>query len=192
MGLSFWTTWAFSPGAALSPKPRLASFLSIRSSHAAAALRPPSPLPPLLAVAWNGPYFCGRVALLQNLPMLVQHGFNDLFLEFRCVFFVWHPLWHNEAPHLLSSLSYCLTYVVLFSRAGVLSKDASENDADNISYATSTKMPGEICDISDIDKEMLQEYNVNVNIDKVGSRYQRFYQNCTITGGHYCTHLLKR
>ncbi|MGO5096349.1 hypothetical protein ACTQ34_11065, partial [Agathobaculum sp. LCP25S3_E8] len=35
-------------------------------------------------------------------------------LEFWCVAFVWYSFWHNKAPHLLSSISYCLTNGVQF------------------------------------------------------------------------------
>ena len=39
--------------------------------------------------------------------------YNPL-LKLRCVALVWYSFCHNKAPHLLSSISYCLTNGVLF------------------------------------------------------------------------------
>ena len=40
---------------------------------------------------------------------------HNLLLELRCVSFVFSSSWHNKTPHLLSSISYCLTNGVQFS-----------------------------------------------------------------------------
>ena len=48
------------------------------------------------------------------------HSFYHQLLEFWCVAFVWYLFWHNKAPHLLDSISYCL-------KMGYSSK-SSEND----------------------------------------------------------------
>ena len=39
--------------------------------------------------------------------------YNPL-LKLRCVALVWYSFCHNKAPHLLSSISYCLTNGVQF------------------------------------------------------------------------------
>ena len=38
----------------------------------------------------------------------------NLLLEFRRIPLVWYSFWHNKTPHLLFSISYCLTNGVLF------------------------------------------------------------------------------
>ena len=43
-----------------------------------------------------------------------HHGFHDQLLKFWRVSFVWFSSWHNKSPHLLDSISYCLTNGVLF------------------------------------------------------------------------------
>ena len=45
---------------------------------------------------------------------ILYDGLNHSFLEFRCITFVWYPFWHSKAPHLLVSISYCLTNGVQF------------------------------------------------------------------------------
>ncbi|MBQ7113935.1 MAG: hypothetical protein IJO10_06820, partial [Clostridia bacterium] len=47
--------------------------------------------------------------------LFLLHGFYYQLLEFRRIFFVWYSSWHNKTPHLLVSISYCLTYGVLFN-----------------------------------------------------------------------------
>ena len=42
--------------------------------------------------------------------------YNPL-LKLRCVALVWYSFCHNKAPHLLSSISYCLTNGVQFTAA---------------------------------------------------------------------------
>ena len=43
-----------------------------------------------------------------------HHGFHDQLLKFWRVSFVWFSSWHNKSPHLLDSISYCLTNGVQF------------------------------------------------------------------------------
>ena len=47
--------------------------------------------------------------------LLLLHGFHDQLLEFRRVSFVRYSFWHRKTPHLLDSISYCLTNGVLFT-----------------------------------------------------------------------------
>ena len=47
--------------------------------------------------------------------MFFFHGFYNHFLEFRRISFVWYSFWHSKTPHLLDSISYCLTCGVLFN-----------------------------------------------------------------------------
>ena len=46
--------------------------------------------------------------------MFFFHGFYNHFLELRRISFVWYSFWHSKTPHLLDSISYCLTNGVLF------------------------------------------------------------------------------
>ena len=50
-----------------------------------------------------------------DTQMFLFHGFYNHFLEFRRISFVWYSFWHNKSPHLLDSISYCLTNGVLFN-----------------------------------------------------------------------------
>ena len=46
--------------------------------------------------------------------MFFFHGFYNHSLELRRISFVWYSFWHSKTPHLLDSISYCLTSGVLF------------------------------------------------------------------------------
>ena len=48
---------------------------------------------------------------------LFFHGFYNHSLEFRRISFVWYSFWHSKTPHLLDSISYCLTNGVQFISA---------------------------------------------------------------------------
>ena len=50
---------------------------------------------------------------------LFLHGFNYQFFEFWRISFVWYSFWHSKTPHLLDSISYCLTNGVQFNIRGV-------------------------------------------------------------------------
>ena len=52
---------------------------------------------------------------------LFLHGFNHQFFEFWRISFVCYSFWHSKTPHLLDSISYCLTNGVQFSFAPRLS-----------------------------------------------------------------------
>lgn len=62
-----------------------------------------------------------------------QHCFYHQLLEFWCVFLVWHSFWHNKTPHLLGSISYCLTCGVQFRSNGSFSNL-------QISYSVRTRL----------------------------------------------------
>ena len=47
--------------------------------------------------------------------VILYDSLNYLLLEFWCISFVWNSFWHNNAPHLFSSIPYCLTYGVQFT-----------------------------------------------------------------------------
>ena len=47
--------------------------------------------------------------------MFFFHGFYNHSLELRRISFVWYSFWHSKTPHLLDSISYCLTSGVLFN-----------------------------------------------------------------------------
>ena len=47
--------------------------------------------------------------------LLLLHGFYNHSLEFWRISFVWYSFWHRKTPHLLDSISYCLTSGVLFN-----------------------------------------------------------------------------
>ena len=47
--------------------------------------------------------------------VILYDSLNYLLLEFWCISFVWNSFWHNKAPHLFSSIPYCLTYGVQFT-----------------------------------------------------------------------------
>ena len=49
-----------------------------------------------------------------DTQMFFFHGFYNHSLEFRRISFVWYFFWHSKTPHLLDSISYCLTNGVLF------------------------------------------------------------------------------
>ena len=49
-----------------------------------------------------------------DTQMFFFHGFYNHFLELRRISFVWYSFWHSKTPHLLDSISYCLTNGVLF------------------------------------------------------------------------------
>jgi hypothetical protein len=53
---------------------------------------------------------CFTIALL-----FPSHRFNGLLLEFRRVFFVRYPFWHENTPKVSFSISYCPTSGVRFS-----------------------------------------------------------------------------
>ena len=50
-----------------------------------------------------------------DTQMFFFHGFYNHSLEFRRISFVWYSFWHSKTPHLLNSISYCLTNGVLFN-----------------------------------------------------------------------------
>ena len=50
-----------------------------------------------------------------DTQMSFFHGFYNHSLELRRISFVWYSFWHSKTPHLLDSISYCLTNVVLFN-----------------------------------------------------------------------------
>ena len=50
----------------------------------------------------------------RNTQMFFFHGFYNHSLEFRRISFVWYSFWHSKTPHLLDSISYCLTNGVQF------------------------------------------------------------------------------
>ena len=50
-----------------------------------------------------------------DTQMFFFHGFYNHSLEFRRISFVWYSFWHSKTPHLLYSISYCLTNGVQFS-----------------------------------------------------------------------------
>ena len=52
-----------------------------------------------------------------DTQMFFFHGFYNHSLEFRRILFVWYSFWHSKTPHLLDSISYCLTNEVQFRRA---------------------------------------------------------------------------
>ena len=52
-----------------------------------------------------------------DTQMFFFHGFYNHSLELRRILFVWYSFWHSKTPHLLDSISYCLTNGVLFGRA---------------------------------------------------------------------------
>ena len=52
-----------------------------------------------------------------DTQMFFFHGFYNHSLELRRILFVWYSFWHSKTPHLLDSISYCLTNGVLFRRA---------------------------------------------------------------------------
>ena len=60
-----------------------------------------------LNVIKPGSFLVAETILLDSL--------YNLLLKLRCVAFVWYSFWHNKAPHLLSSISYCLTNGVQFT-----------------------------------------------------------------------------
>ena len=45
---------------------------------------------------------------------LLYDRLNNLLLEFWCIAFIWYSFRHSKAPHLLFSISYCLTNGVQF------------------------------------------------------------------------------
>ena len=49
-----------------------------------------------------------------DTQMFFFHGFYNHSLELRRISFVWYSFWHSKTPHLLDSISYCLTNGVLF------------------------------------------------------------------------------
>ena len=49
-----------------------------------------------------------------DTQMSFFHGFYNHSLELRRISFVWYSFWHSKTPHLLDSISYCLTSGVLF------------------------------------------------------------------------------
>ena len=52
-----------------------------------------------------------------DTQMFFFHGFYNHSLELRRILFVWYFFWHSKTPHLLDSISYCLTNGVQFRRA---------------------------------------------------------------------------
>ena len=46
-------------------------------------------------------------------PFFMHRFHNHLFEHWR-ISFVWYSFWHNKSPHLLDSISYCLTDGVQF------------------------------------------------------------------------------
>ena len=54
-----------------------------------------------------------------DTQMFFFHGFYNHSLELRRISFVWYSFWHSKTPHLLDSISYCLTSGVLFTSAGM-------------------------------------------------------------------------
>ena len=54
-----------------------------------------------------------------DTQMFFFHGFYNHSLELRRISFVWYSFWHSKTPHLLDSISYCLTNGVLFTSAGM-------------------------------------------------------------------------
>ncbi len=58
----------------------------------------------------------GRKANTAALDLFF-HGFYNHSLEFRRISFVWYSFWHSKTPHLLDSISYCLTNGVQFISA---------------------------------------------------------------------------
>ena len=52
-----------------------------------------------------------------DTQMFFFHGFYNHSLELRRISFVWYSFWHSKTPHLLDSISYCLTNGVQFRRA---------------------------------------------------------------------------
>ena len=54
-----------------------------------------------------------------DTQMFFFHGFYNYSLELRRISFVWYSFWHSKTPHLLDSISYCLTNGVLFTSAGM-------------------------------------------------------------------------
>ena len=52
-----------------------------------------------------------------DTQMFFFHGFYNHSLELRRISFVWYSFWHSKTPHLLDSISYCLTNGVQFGRA---------------------------------------------------------------------------
>ena len=52
-----------------------------------------------------------------DTQMSFFHGFYNHSLELRRISFVWYSFWHSKTPHLLDSISYCLTNGVQFRRA---------------------------------------------------------------------------
>ena len=51
-----------------------------------------------------------------DTQMFFFHGFYNHSLVLRRISFVWYSFWHSKTPHLLDSISYCLTNGVQFSR----------------------------------------------------------------------------
>ena len=49
-----------------------------------------------------------------DTQMFFFHDFYNHSLELRRISFVWYSFWHSKTPHLLDSISYCLTSGVLF------------------------------------------------------------------------------
>ena len=49
-----------------------------------------------------------------DTQMFFFHGFYNHSLELRRISFVWYSFWHSKTPHLLDSISYCLTNGVQF------------------------------------------------------------------------------
>ena len=54
-----------------------------------------------------------------DTQMFFFHGFYNHSLELRRILFVWYSFWHSKTPHLLDSISYCLTNGVLFGKSVV-------------------------------------------------------------------------
>ena len=50
-----------------------------------------------------------------DTQMFFFHGFYNHSLELRRISFVWYSFWHSKTPHLLDSISYCLTNGVQFN-----------------------------------------------------------------------------
>ena len=58
--------------------------------------------------------FCRDPAIAVSSFVFMVDGRDLRFFEFRRISFVWYSFWHNKSPHLLDSISYCLTNGVQF------------------------------------------------------------------------------
>ena len=121
----------------------LASFLSIHSPPATAEPQQADPLLLCWAASCACLYFGALCAPPQDLPAplqinpfpaldavmslnfinsgglliaktLLYDRLNNLLLEFWCIAVIWYSFRHSKAPHLLFSISYCLTNGVQF------------------------------------------------------------------------------